>query len=484
MLVREVMSNEAITVPLGTTVKSALAMLASARITSMPVVSASGKLRGIVSEADLIRDGVSADSRLHEIQREDFLIDRHQYVDEVMTTRVLTVGPDSDLAEAVDLMTTTGVKSVPVVAADGRVLGVVSRSDVVALLARADHDLERDVDAALASVGLRDWLVEVNDGTVELVAPARAVDDRGLARVVAGTVPGVATSTSPRPAECRGPGEVTETSEVPWTCRRSLPGPVLTPAGAGTWLTRRRPRSERPVNTRAASDVGISLQMARRLVSLAIRAPSVHNTQPWAWRIGPDGIDLYADESRRLAAADPTGRNLVISCGAALHHLRVAASASGLSPRGRPPAGPRRIPACWRRSGSPPRRHLRTAAADLRAIEERCTDRRRFTSWPVPDGRLNLLAQHVEDDGGQAVPVTDVTDRFRVDLLAARAHRLQERDVAIAEEVRRWTGRDTHDGLPADHLPARPLVPDILPSRFDAGTAPGRRTGAWRAARD
>ena len=78
------------------------------------------------------------------------------------------------------------------VAANGRVLGVVSRSDVVTLLARADHDLQRDVDSALTSVGLRDWLVEVDDGTVELVAPARAVDDRGLARVVAGTVPGVA----------------------------------------------------------------------------------------------------------------------------------------------------------------------------------------------------------------------------------------------------------------------------------------------------
>lgn len=191
MLVREVMSNEAITVPLGTTVKSALAMLASANITSLPVVSASGKLRGIVSEADLIRDGVSLDVRLHEIPQQDVLVDRHQFVDDVMTTHVLAVGPDSDLAEAVELMTSTGVKSLPVVAANGRVLGVVSRSDVVHLLARADHDLERDVDAALASVGLRDWLVEVNDGTVELVAPERGVDDRGLARVVAGTVPGV-----------------------------------------------------------------------------------------------------------------------------------------------------------------------------------------------------------------------------------------------------------------------------------------------------
>jgi len=190
-LVREVMSNEAITVPLGTTVKSALALLASARITSLPVVSASGKLRGIVSEADLIRDGVSADARLHEIPPANVLVDHPHYVDDVMTTHVLTVGPDSDLAEAIELMTSTGVKSVPVVTSNGRVLGVVSRSDVVHLLARADHDLERDVDAALASVGLRDWMVEVNDGTVELVAPARAVDDRGLARVIASTVPGV-----------------------------------------------------------------------------------------------------------------------------------------------------------------------------------------------------------------------------------------------------------------------------------------------------
>lgn len=191
MLVREVMSNEAITVPLGTTVKSALALLASARITSLPVVSASGKLRGIVSEADLIRDGVSADARLHEIPPANVLVDHPHYVDDVMTTHVLTVGPDSDLAEAIELMTSTGVKSVPVVTSNGRVLGVVSRSDVVHLLARADHDLERDVDAALASVGLRDWMVEVNDGTVELVAPASAVDDRGLARVIASTVPGV-----------------------------------------------------------------------------------------------------------------------------------------------------------------------------------------------------------------------------------------------------------------------------------------------------
>lgn len=190
MLVREVMSNGVVTVPLGSTVKSALALLASSGITSLPVVGGSGKIHGIVSEADLIRDGVARDSRLTEIPRETVLVDRPLYVDEVMTPNAVTVRPDTDLSAAVEVFTSTGIKSVPVVDAHGRVLGMVSRSDVVRMLARGDDDLERDVDTALASVGLRDWLVEVVDGTVELLAPAGA-EERGLASVVVGTVPGV-----------------------------------------------------------------------------------------------------------------------------------------------------------------------------------------------------------------------------------------------------------------------------------------------------
>jgi hypothetical protein len=211
--------------------------------------------------------------------------------------------------------------------------------------------------------------------------------------------------------------------------------------------------------------------MGRRLVSLAVRAPSVHNTQPWAWRIHPDGIDLYADESRRLDAADPAGRNLVISCGAALHHLRVVARASGLMPevaRLPDPDDPTFL-AQVRFSPAP---LPRSAAADLRAVQERCTDRRRFTSWPVPNERLRLLAREVEEDGGAAVPVTDVTDRFRVDLMVRQAFRLQLRDARIVEEVQRWTDRNAYDGLPSDHLPVRPVVPDTLPSRFDEGLLP------------
>jgi len=226
-----------------------------------------------------------------------------------------------------------------------------------------------------------------------------------------------------------------------------------------------------PVHASAPSHVGISPEKARRLVSFAIRAPSVHNTQPWAWRIRPDGIDLYADESRRLDAADPTGRNLVISCGAALHHLRVAAGASGLL------ADVARLPSptepdLLAQVGFTRAPRPRSAAADLRAIRERRTDRRRFTSWRVPDERLSLLVKAVHDQGGHAVLVTDVMDRFRVDLMLAQAHRLRERDAAVIEEARRWTDRNTPDGRPADHRSTRPLMPPSPSTRFAAELLP------------
>ena len=59
-------------------------------------------------------------------------------------------------------------------------------------------------------------------------------------------------------------------------------------------------------------------------VRLATLAPSLHNSQPWLFRIGPSGIELYADRNRRLPVLDPSGREQLISVGAALFTLRLA----------------------------------------------------------------------------------------------------------------------------------------------------------------
>jgi hypothetical protein len=59
----------------------------------------------------------------------------------------------------------------------------------------------------------------------------------------------------------------------------------------------------------------------------------VHNTRPWFWCIAGEQEALFADNSRQLQYADAAGRDLVISCGAALHHLKVAAAAAGWKAR-------------------------------------------------------------------------------------------------------------------------------------------------------
>ena len=191
MFVQDVMTADPVTVRTGTAVKEALVLLARHGVTSMPVVSAGRRIRGVVSEADLIRESVARDPRVQEApldEGDDPMLPRT--VDEVFTPHAVVVHPDDDLATAVELMTSTSVKSLPVVDRNHRVVGIVSRSDVVRLLARADSTIEAEVDELLRSLGYPDWLVEVHDGVVELTGPAGSSEVQ-LARTVAATVPGV-----------------------------------------------------------------------------------------------------------------------------------------------------------------------------------------------------------------------------------------------------------------------------------------------------
>jgi len=74
------------------------------------------------------------------------------------------------------------------------------------------------------------------------------------------------------------------------------------------------------------------IEVARYVVGEAVWAPSVHNTQPWWFSVGPSGLGLYADPARQLTVADPAGREMLISCGAALFTARLALRAAGYIP--------------------------------------------------------------------------------------------------------------------------------------------------------
>jgi CBS domain-containing protein len=189
MLVADVMTFEPVTVRRDGTVKEALGLLARHGVTALPVVDGAGLLVGVVSEHDLIRESVPADPRTHlGTQRRSQRPPRH--LDEVFTPHPITVRMHDDLAAAVELMTTTSVKSLPVVDERGHVVGVVARSDVVRMLARADAVLEGELDEAYRSLGHADWLVTVTDGAVQVDGPAGG-GERSLAEVVALVVPGV-----------------------------------------------------------------------------------------------------------------------------------------------------------------------------------------------------------------------------------------------------------------------------------------------------
>jgi nitroreductase len=212
----------------------------------------------------------------------------------------------------------------------------------------------------------------------------------------------------------------------------------------------------------------VAQRVLRRIVESAIRAPSVHNTQPWRWHGTGHTLELYADRSRQLLAGDPEGRNLAISCGAALHHAQVAADALGWSAEVTllPDAEQRDLLARLELRAATPSRHAAELAA---AIETRCTDRRRFTSWPVPDDRLTHLAAQATAQGARALPLTDLSERFHAELLINRAIDLQHADRPVMNEQQAWIDHGALDGVPSKVLP----VPDDLrarrPGRFTAG---------------
>lgn len=188
MLVREVMSTPAITVAVDASVRDALQLLDEHAITALPVVDKDGEFLGVVSEADLVREAVLPDGRTRMIPIQVTRAAPARAVAEVMTRRALTVTSGSDLADAVDLMTSTVVKSLPVVD-HGQVVGMVSRKDVVHMLARRDDSIEREIEGLVRSQDAT-WRVEVIDGVVVIAGPA-GEHERRVAEVLAGSVRGV-----------------------------------------------------------------------------------------------------------------------------------------------------------------------------------------------------------------------------------------------------------------------------------------------------
>jgi CBS-domain-containing membrane protein len=193
MKVREIMSRPVITVSAETGIKAAARLLDEHGVSALPVVDATGALVGIVSEADLISIETRPDPRTQATPMAPTAGSSPTTVSEVMTREVLTVSAGSQVSQAARIMLDAGVKRVPVV--EGRrVVGILSRRDLVKLIARRDEDIEDEIEVRLRELGLSGsgrGSVSVRAGVATIRAGRPGASSRRLAESVALTVPGV-----------------------------------------------------------------------------------------------------------------------------------------------------------------------------------------------------------------------------------------------------------------------------------------------------
>jgi nitroreductase len=183
-------------------------------------------------------------------------------------------------------------------------------------------------------------------------------------------------------------------------------------------------------------------------VRLATTAPSLHNSQPWLFRIGPSAIDLYADRNRRLPVLDPAGREQLISVGAALFTLRLAMRRAGYRPEATLFPEPDEPNLVARVVPVGPEQPNAASEALAEAVPHRHTNRWPFAHTPVPPEAL----EHLRDAGrreGAVLTVANPSSRDAILELARSAEdRLRGRP-GYRAELARWTGDPSRrDGVP------------------------------------
>lgn len=238
------------------------------------------------------------------------------------------------------------------------------------------------------------------------------------------------------------------------------------PTHSGVMTTSSPSRGATPPATPPATPLATST--LQRAAGLASRAPSLHNSQPWAWRADGPLLHLYADRRRFLPRSDPDGRGLLLSCGIVLHHMRVALAASGWAStveRFPDPRDPDHV-AALRVDRAVPSADDRTLA---KMMVLRRSDRRRFSSWPVPDHHLEVMRARAAREG---VVVERVETTPALVGAVHAAMEIHAGDNAYRAEIEGWSGSyRVVDGVPGRNVPRASISGAELPPRWFAAAA-------------
>jgi len=214
MRAMDVMTTDVITVDPDTTVQALARLLAERGISGAPVVDASGRLVGIISEGDLLHRAEIGTARRHRERRRSWWLDHFasdyvkshgRTVKDIMTRDVVTVTEDTDLGDVAALLEAKRIKRVPVIRGD-KIAGIISRANIVravgatkgAPLREGEGD-DRSIRASLlAELGHEEWArvwpedIIVRDGIVHFwISEDEPTEKRQALRVAAETIPGV-----------------------------------------------------------------------------------------------------------------------------------------------------------------------------------------------------------------------------------------------------------------------------------------------------
>jgi len=207
----DVMTTNVITVTPDTSIQALAALLSERGISGVPVVDAAGRLVGIVSEGDLLHRAETGTARRTERRRfrwldtvasdqelaRDYMKSRGRVVSDVMSREVIAVTEMTELAEIADLLEIKRIKRVPVVR-DGKLVGIVSRANLVRALATVKAESSSSPDIGDHTIRQKlfagPWAADivVRDGIVHLWFPeGHSAEEKRAVHIAAENIAGV-----------------------------------------------------------------------------------------------------------------------------------------------------------------------------------------------------------------------------------------------------------------------------------------------------